>query len=117
MSEDGIENTTPPRIRRQTPGYNLTSGKNYVQNQKKFCKAVKYLSNVVSKVQSSVKKRKGLSKLLCNFMRTREMVHNIFAQVEGKEQTLVYGEQEARVLANFITSCIGPSAQNYSQMH
>ena len=45
------------------------------------------------------------------------MVHNIFAQVEGKEQTLVYDEQEARVLANFITSCIEPSAQNYSQMH
>lgn len=38
----------------------------------------------------------------CNYLRDREVVHDIVTQIENSKKSLDYEEGEAKVLANFI---------------
>ena len=101
--EDG--EVRPTRNRIAPTRYNPDTGRNYLQQPKKYCTAVSFGRNIVPKMKGSgdMQFKKDFACGYVNYLKGKEICHNILAQVESDEDTLTYSEEEARVLACYIT--------------
>ena len=101
VSEEG-ENGRPTRSRAAPVRYNPPIGRNYHMHGRRYCNALSYGRNVVPKLYSGVNLRDKIAKGYVNYLKAKEVCHNIISEGVEDGNELKYSDDKCRMIANYM---------------